>query len=102
MQRKRKHNNLLKLSLTLLVLFPQYPISESLPKYHPLKEDRVAIARSKTSPQMSDNVNYKFEGVADRFGNSDLEGAMKNLKAMLEWNLSKYEKAVVYQFMGFV
>ena len=102
MQRKRKYNNLLKLSLTLLVLFPQYSISESLPKYHPLKEDRVAIERSNAAPQMAYNVNKKFEGVADRFGNSDLEGAMKNLKAMLEWNLSKYEKAVVYQFMGFV
>jgi len=27
---------------------------------------------------------------------------MNSLKAMLEWNLSKYERAVVYQFMGFV
>ena len=83
----------------MLVLFPQYSISESLPKYHPLKEDRVAIERSNAAPQMAYNVNKKFEGVADRFGNSDLEGAMKNLKAMLEWNLSKYEKAVVHQFM---
>ena len=102
MKTKRIHNNLLKLWLTLLVLFPQYSISESLPKYHPLKEERVAIERSNASPQMSYNVNKKFEGVADRFGNSDLEGAMKNLKTMLDWNLSKYEKAVVYQFMGFV
>ena len=102
MQRKRKHNNLLKLSLTLLILFPQYSISESLPKYHPLKEDRVAMERPNSAPQMAYNVNKKFEGVADRFGNKDLEGAMKNLEAMLEWNLSKYEKAVVYQFMGFV
>jgi len=102
MQMKRMHNNLLNLSLTLLVLFPQYSISESLPKYHPLKEDRVAIERPNSAPQMAYNVNKKFEGVADRFGNKDLEGAMKNLEAMLEWNLSKYEKAVVYQFMGFV
>ena len=102
MTTSRRHNNLLKLWLTLLVLFPQYSISESLPKYHPLKEDRVAIERSNAAPQMSYNVNKKFEGVADRFGNSDLEGAMNSLKAMLEWNLSKYERAVVHQFMGFI
>ena len=102
MNTNRISNNLLKLWLTLLVLFPQYSFTESLPKYHPLKEDRVAIERSNAAPQMSYNVNKKFEGVADRFGNKDLEGAMKNLKAMLEWNLSKYEKAVVHQFMGYV
>ena len=43
-----------------------------------------------------------MEDVADRFGDSDYDGALKNLEIMLDWNLSVYEKAVIYQFMGFV
>ena len=51
---------------------------------------------------MTNNVNKKFEGIADRFGDNDFEGAMENLQKMLNWNLTKYEEAVVYQFMGFI
>ena len=101
--------SILRTSLRLLVIvtifssaYTQLARSESLPQYHPLKENRVALERPNSARQMAYNVNKKFEGIADRFGNGDLEGAMKSLTTMLEWNLSKYEKAVVYQFMGFV
>ncbi len=86
----------------LIGAYPPYVNSESLPQYHPLREDRVVLERPNTARQMSYNVNKKFEGVADRFGNGDLEGAMRSLTAMLDWNLSTYEQAVVYQFMGYV
>ncbi len=86
----------------LLGVYAEYSISESLPKYHPLREDRVAIERPNSARQMTNNVNKKFEGIADRFGDNDFEGAMENLQKMLSWNLSKYEEAVVYQFMGFI
>ena len=101
--------SILRTSLRLLVIvticssaYTQLVRSESLPQYHPLKENRVALERPNSARQMAYNVNKKFEGIADRFGNGDLEGAMKSLTTMLEWNLSQYEKAVVYQFMGFV
>ena len=76
--------------------------ASNLPKHHPLREDRVVLDRPNSVRQFSYNVNKKFEGVSDRFGAGDLDGAMESLESMLEWNLSKYEKAVVYQFMGFV
>ena len=76
--------------------------ASNLSKHHPLREDRVVLDRPNSVRQFSYNVNKKFEGVSDRFGAGDLDGAMESLESMLEWNLSKYEKAVVYQFMGFV
>ena len=76
--------------------------AEQLPSYHPLTEERTVLERRSTAPQMNYNVNKKFESVAERFGNSDLEGAMKSLQSMLNWNINDYERAVVYQFMGFV
>ena len=83
----------------LLGVYTEYSISESLPEYHPLREDRVAIERPNSARQMTNNVNKKFEGIADRFGDNDFEGAMENLEKMLSWNLTKYEEAVVYQIM---
>jgi len=94
-----------KYSLALILLLSFSIIAEAstnLPKYHPLREDREVLDRPNSVRQFSYNVNKKFEGVSDRFGNGDLDGAMQSLESMLEWNLSKYEKAVVYQFMGFV
>ena len=94
-----------KLSLALVLLLSFSIIAEAatkLPKYHPLREDREVLDRPNSVRQFSYNVNKKFEGVSDRFGNGDMDGAMQSLETMLEWNLSKYEKAVVYQFMGFV
>ena len=76
--------------------------AETLPSYHPLTEERTVVERRSTAPQMNYNVNKKFESVAERFGNGDLEGAMKSLQAMLNWNINDYERAVIYQFMGFV
>lgn len=76
--------------------------AELLPSYHPLAEERTVLERRSSAPQMNYNVNKKFESVAERFGNSDLEGAMKSLQSMLNWNINNYERAVVYQFMGFV
>jgi len=76
--------------------------AEKLPSYHPLTEERTALERRSTAPQMKNNVNKKFESVAERFGNGDLEGAMKSLQSMLNWNINDYERAVIYQFMGFV
>jgi tetratricopeptide (TPR) repeat protein len=76
--------------------------SSQLPIHHPLRADRIAVERPNSSRQFSYNVEKKFQGVSDRFGNGDLDGAMESLRSMMEWNLSKYEKAVVYQFMGFV
>jgi tetratricopeptide (TPR) repeat protein len=76
--------------------------AETLPSYHPLTEERTVLERRSTAPQMNYNVNKKFESVAERFGNGDLEGAMKSLRSMLNWNINDYERAVVYQFMGFV
>ncbi len=76
--------------------------STKLPKHHPLRVDREVLDRPNSVRQFSYNVNKKFEGVSDRFGSGDLDGAMETLESMLKWNLSKYEKAVVYQFMGFV
>ena len=100
-----KFSNFRKLLIVLPLLFganAEYSISESLPQYHPLREDRVAIERPNSARQMTNNVNKKFEGIADRFGDNDFEGAMENLQKMLSWNLTKYEEAVVYQFMGFI
>ena len=94
-----------KYSLALILLLSFSIIAEAstnLPKYHPLREDREVLDRPNSVRQFSYNVNKKFEGVSDRFGNGDLDGAMQSLESMLKWNLSKYEKAVVYQFMGFV
>ena len=94
-----------KYSLAIILLLSFSIIAEAatnLPKYHPLREDREVLDRPNSVRQFSYNVNKKFEGVSDRFGNGDLDGAMQSLESMLEWNLSKYEKAVVYQFMGFV
>ena len=94
-----------KYNLALIILLSFSIIAEAatnLPKYHPLREDREVLDRPNSVRQFSYNVNKKFEGVSDRFGNGDLDGAMQSLESMLEWNLSKYEKAVVYQFMGFV
>ena len=94
-----------KYSLALILLLSFSIIAEAatnLPKYHPLREDREVLDRPNSVRQFSYNVNKKFDGVSDRFGNGDLDGAMQSLESMLEWNLSKYEKAVVYQFMGFV
>ena len=76
--------------------------AETLPSYHPLTEERTVVERRSTAPQMNYNVNKKFESVAERFGNGDLEGAMKSLQSMLNWNINDYERAVIYQFMGFV
>mgnify|MGYP001429184285 FL=1 len=91
------------LAITLLLSFSIIAeAATNLPKYHPLREDREVLDRPNSVRQFSYNVNKKFEGVSDRFGNGDLDGAMQSLESMLEWNLSKYEKAVVYQFMGFV
>ena len=86
----------------LLSFFSVDLLSQELELYHPLREDRVVSVRPDSGQQMSRNVNYKLEGVADRFGDSDYDGALKNLEMMLDWNLSVYEKAVIYQFMGFV
>ena len=94
-----------KYSLAIILLLSFSIIAEAatnLPKYHPLREDREVLDRPNSVRQFSYNVNKKFEGVSDRFGNGDLDGAMQSLESMLKWNLSKYEKAVVYQFMGFV
>lgn len=94
-----------KYNLALILLLSFSIIAEAatnLPKYHPLREDREVLDRPNSVRQFSYNVNKKFEGVSDRFGNGDLDGAMQSLESMLGWNLSKYEKAVVYQFMGFV
>ena len=82
---------------TSSVLYPN-----DFESYHPLNENRIIIERASSAKQMSYNVNKKLEGVADRFGDGDLDGALKNLSLMLDWNLSNYEKAVIYQFMGFV
>ena len=82
---------------TSSVLYPN-----DFESYHPLNENRIIIDRASSAKQMSYNVNKKLEGVADRFGDGDLDGALKNLSLMLDWNLSNYEKAVIYQFMGFV
>ena len=91
------------LAITLLLSFSIIAeAATNLPKHHPLREDREVLDRPNSVRQFSYNVNKKFEGVSDRFGNGDLDGAMQSLESMLEWNLSKYEKAVVYQFMGFV
>ena len=76
--------------------------AEKLPSYHPLTEERTALERRSTAPQMNYNVNKKFESVAERFGDGDLEGAMKSLQSMVNWNINDYERAVIYQFMGFV
>ena len=76
--------------------------AEKLSSYHPLTEERTALERRSSAPQMKNNVNKKFESVAERFGNGDLEGAMKSLQSMLNWNINDYERAVIYQFMGFV
>ena len=94
-----------KYSLAIILLLSFSIIAEAatnLPKYHPLREDREVLDRPNSVRQFSYNVNKKFEGVSDRFGNGDLDGVMQSLESMLKWNLSKYEKAVVYQFMGFV
>jgi len=94
-----------KYNLVLILLLSFSVIAEAasnLPKYHPLRADREVLDRPNSVRQFSYNVNKKFEGVSDRFGNGDLDGAMESLESMLTWNLSKYEKAVVYQFMGFV
>lgn len=91
--------------LFLLILLSSLSVdllSKELELYHPLREDRIVSVRPDSGQQMSQNVNYKLEGVADRFGDSDYDGALKNLEMMLDWNLSVYEKAVIYQFMGFV
>ncbi len=91
------------LAITLLLSFSIIAeAATNLPKHNPLREDREVLDRPNSVRQFSYNVNKKFEGVSDRFGNGDLDGAMQSLESMLEWNLSKYEKAVVYQFMGFV
>ncbi|MBT5216111.1 MAG: hypothetical protein HN733_04325 [Gammaproteobacteria bacterium] len=82
---------------TSSVLYPN-----DFESYHPLNENRIIIDRASSAKKMSYNVNKKLEGVADRFGDGDLDGALKNLSLMLDWNLSNYEKAVIYQFMGFV
>ncbi len=47
----------------------------------------MVSVRPDSGQQMSSNVNYKLEGVADRFGDSDYDGALKNLEMMLDWNL---------------
>tara|TARA_Y100000748_G_scaffold303072_1_gene307111 strand:- start:427 stop:1692 length:1266 start_codon:yes stop_codon:yes gene_type:complete len=74
----------------------------NLPIHHPLRADREAIERPNSSRQFSYNVEKKFQGISDRFGAGDLDGALDSLESMLDWNISKYERAVVYQFMGFV
>ena len=89
-----------------LIIAPVF-LGEPLPAYHPLKEERVVIERAnKTSGQFggawSSNVGKKFEAVSDHFGNGELEQAMNILQAMHSWNLSKFERAYVYQFMGFI
>ena len=63
----------------LLSFFSVDLLSEELELYHPLREDRVVSVRPDSGQQMSSNVNYKLEGVADRFGDSDYDGALKNL-----------------------
>jgi|TARA_B110000495_G_scaffold99331_1_gene85906 tetratricopeptide (TPR) repeat protein len=85
-----------------LILISNNSNAQKLEAYHPLKEDRTIIERAASAKQMSYNVNKKLEGIADRFGDGDLDGAMKNLEVMLDWNLSSYEQAVIYQFMGFI
>ena len=47
-------------------------------------------------------LRRSFVGISDRFGSGDLDGAMQSLESMMDWNISKYERAVVYQFMGFI
>lgn len=76
--------------------------SPKLSLYHPLRADRIAIERKNSSKRLSYNVEKKFHGVSDRFGNGDLDGAMATLESMLDWNVTKYEKATIYQFMGFI
>ena len=87
---------------TVFLGFTETFSAEKLPSYHPLTEERTALERRSTAPQMNYNVNKKFESVAERFGDGDLEGAMKSLQSMLNWNINDYERAVIYQFMGFV
>jgi tetratricopeptide (TPR) repeat protein len=97
-------SNIFLKSLVILFLVSTSIVdaSSQLPIHHPLRADRIAVERPNSSRQFSYNVEKKFQGVSDRFGNGDLDGAMESLRSMMEWNLSKYEKAVVYQFMGFV
>ena len=76
--------------------------ASNLPLHHPLRADRVAVERPNSSRQFSYNVEKKFQGISDRFGSGDLDGAMQSLESMMDWNISKYERAVVYQFMGFI
>ena len=94
------------LSLLIHLIIAPVALGEPLPAYHPLKEERVVIERANKTGEFggawSSNVGKKFESVSDYFGNGELEQAMTVLQAMLTWNLSKYERAYVYQFMGFV
>ena len=90
------------LVILFLVFASMADAASKLPIHHPLRADRVAVERPNSSRQFSYNVEKKFHSVSDRFGEGDLDGAMQSLQSMMEWNLSKYEKAVVYQFMGFV
>ena len=95
------------LGILIQLIITPVVLGEPLPAYHPLKEERVVTERAnKTSGQFggawSSNVGKKFEAVSDYFGNGELEQAMDILQAMLTWNLSKFERAYVYQFMGFI
>ena len=93
----------LKVMVVLFIGFSAIADAASnLPIHHPLRADRVAIERPNSSRQFSYNVEKKFQGISDRFGSGDLVGAMESLESMLGWNISKYERAVVYQFMGFI
>ena len=83
--------------LLFLPLQMQQPIYQS---YHPLRADREAVDRPNSSRQFSYNVDKKFEGISDRFGNGDLDGAMQSLESMMDWNISKYEKAVGISIHG--
>ena len=90
--------------IALFILASGYEVNASanLPKYHPLRVDREVVDRPNSVRQFSYNVNKKFESVSDRFGNGELDDAFSTLESMLEWNISDYERAVVYQFMGFI
>ena len=93
----------LKVMVVLFIGFSAIADAASnLPIHHPLRADRVAVERPNSSRQFSYNVEKKFQGISDRFGSGDLVGAMESLESMLGWNISKYERAVVYQFMGFI
>ena len=76
-----------KYSLALILLLSFSIIAEAatnLPKYHPLREDREVLDRLNSVRQFSYNVNKKFEGVSDRFGNGDWMEQCKVLS--LCWN----------------